>query len=129
MACLERFADPMRIVATCETPDRRHAVDQYQNLPSLQSSAIDVGECRLDQGCPPDKPWEDPGEDPCAGIEMICLDMLDAQQRCWRDVQVDRHRCDTGYRACLGAGSDQSACLATLQSCYQQANANGSRCS
>lgn len=126
-ACLERFADPMQIVATCEEAEPRHPIaDRYRNAPSLQSSAIEAGECALDQGCPPDEP---PDEDPCADIEMICLDTLTPQERCWRTVQIDQQRCESGYQDCIERGEPQNACSTTLQSCYQQANANGQRCS
>jgi hypothetical protein len=119
-SCQKRFADPMQIVADCTTAEPRHPVDSFRGLPSLQVSAIEAGQCAIDQGCPPDMPDPD-AQDPCAGIERICVDTLTAQQLCSRTYDIDTFVCSEAYQDCVDRGEDISICSGQSQSCYESA--------
>ena len=119
-SCRERFADPKRITATCVDSEPRHPADVFRNLPSVEASAIEAGQCSRDRGCPPAMPDEN-AVDPCDGIERICLDTLTLQQRCGRDYDIAQYRCQEGYQLCIDRGDDPNACQTQVSSCYNQA--------
>jgi hypothetical protein len=127
-SCNERFADPMRIIESCDRSEPRHVVDQYRSIPSVRASAIEAGQCTLDRGCPPEMPPMNE-VDPCDGIERICLDALTRPEICARGYDVQQYRCNEGYQACIMRGEDVNACSVQNQSCYDQANVAFDACS
>jgi hypothetical protein len=127
--CYEKLADPKRVIIACETSAPRHPVDRYSGLLSVRSTVIRALECTLDHDCPMGQdPSEPRNEDPCAGVEEVCLDGTTRDQRCGREQQIDSDRCSEGYAACIDGGAPQETCGVTLQSCYNQAFEKAEAC-
>lgn len=127
-SCQERFADPKRIVVMCADSEPRHPADLFRELPLVEESAIEAGQCALRQGCPPEMPDLN-ATDPCDGIERICLDELTPEQRCNRDSENARYRCQEEYQACFERGDDPNACQTQINDCYNQAQMIWQSCS
>jgi hypothetical protein len=118
--CTERFLDPMRIVTACVRSVPRHPVDRFRDTPSVSSTAIEAGRCARDQGCPPDMPDMN-AEDPCEGVEHICLDGVAEAQICSRDYEIGTYGCSEDYQRCTDGGGSPDTCQVAANLCFEQA--------
>jgi hypothetical protein len=120
MACTMRFGDPERVVAVCERSAPKHDIDAFRSVKVVAKSAFEAAECARDQGCPPDMPDMN-ADDPCEGVEEVCLDGFTHEQLCARAYDIATFDCQVEYQDCI-MGGDFNTCQSRFNGCYQAAS-------